>query len=73
VLTPAQLEAIKQTKVNMTVWLGDYNVATDNRAAYTRQRDAITAALTTYGTDHVGGGGSLLPAVCTHAWLTRLQ
>jgi hypothetical protein len=51
-----QLEAIKQTKVNMTVWLGDYNVATDNRAAYTRQRDAITAALTTYGTDHVGGG-----------------
>jgi hypothetical protein len=51
----------------MTVWLGDYNVATDNRAAYTRQRDAITAALTTYGTDHVGGGGSLLPTVRAHA------
>lgn len=39
----------------MTVWLADYNVATDNHTAYQRQRDAITAALTTYGTDHVGG------------------
>jgi hypothetical protein len=56
----------------MTVWLGDYNVATDNRAAYTRQRDAITAALTTYGTDHVGGGAPS-PRCPTPAWLTRTQ
>ncbi|KAG5730946.1 putative glucan endo-1,3-beta-glucosidase btgC, partial [Termitomyces sp. T112] len=49
------LEAIKQTKVNMTVWLGNYNVATDNGAAYTRQRDEIKNAIQTYGTDHIGG------------------
>ncbi|EIM91465.1 glycoside hydrolase [Stereum hirsutum FP-91666 SS1] len=48
------LEAIKQTKVNMTVWLGNYPSATDS-TAYTRQRDLITAAIQTYGTDHIGG------------------
>lgn len=49
-----QLEAIKQTKVNMTVWLADYNVPT-NATAYSEQRDTILDAIKTYGTDHVGG------------------
>ncbi|KAI0955615.1 hypothetical protein AcV7_006234 [Taiwanofungus camphoratus] len=48
------LEAIKQTKVNMTVWLADYNVPT-NATAYSEQRDTILDAIKTYGTDHVGG------------------
>ncbi len=39
----------------MTVFLGNYPVATDNGTAYTRQRDEIKAALETYGTDHIGG------------------
>jgi exo-beta-1,3-glucanase (GH17 family) len=49
------LEAIKQTKVNMTVYLANYAVATDNGTAYRRQRDEINAAVTTYGTAHIGG------------------
>jgi len=49
------LEAIKQTKVNMTVYLGNYAIATDNGAAYQRQRDEIKSAIQTYGTDHIGG------------------
>ena len=49
------LEAIKQTKVNMTVWLGDYNVPDDSHAAYERQRDVIKEAIQTYGTDNNGG------------------
>ncbi|TBU42763.1 glycoside hydrolase [Dichomitus squalens] len=52
--TALVLEAIKQTKVNMTVWLGNYPVPTDP-APYERQRDAIIDALKTYGTDHVSG------------------
>ncbi|KAF8813325.1 glycoside hydrolase [Phlegmacium glaucopus] len=49
------LEAIKQTKVDLTVWLGNYAIATDNGAAYQRQRDLIKQAILTYGTDHIGG------------------
>lgn len=49
------LEAIKQTKVNMTVYLGIYPIPTDQNAAYNRQRDAIKSALQTYGSDHVSG------------------
>ncbi|EJD06882.1 glycoside hydrolase family 17 protein [Fomitiporia mediterranea MF3/22] len=49
------LEAVKQTKVNMTVYLGNYNVPTDGGAAYVRQRDVIKDAIQTYGTDHIGG------------------
>ncbi|KAI0783882.1 glycoside hydrolase superfamily [Irpex lacteus] len=49
------LEAIKQTKVDMGVYLGIYNVPTDGGAAYVRQRDTIVDALKTYGTDHVLG------------------
>jgi len=49
------LEAIKQTKVNMSVFLGNYPVSTDNNAAYDRQRDEIKSALQTYGPDNIGG------------------
>ncbi|KAJ6490326.1 glycoside hydrolase [Mycena vitilis] len=49
------LEAIKQTKVDMKVFLGNYPVPTDAGAAYERQRDLIKDALTTYGADHVAG------------------
>jgi len=49
------LEAIKQTKVNMTVYLANYPAANDNGTAYQRQRDTIKQALQTYGTDHVAG------------------
>ncbi|KAF8239690.1 glycoside hydrolase [Tricholoma matsutake] len=49
------LEAIKQTKVNMTVYLGNYAIATDNGTAYQRQRGEIQSALQTYGTNNVGG------------------
>ncbi|KAJ7653486.1 glycoside hydrolase family 17 protein [Mycena rosella] len=49
------LEAIKQTKVDMTVFLGNYPVPSDGGAAYVRQRDLIKNALQTYGADHVAG------------------
>lgn len=48
------LEAIKQTKTNVSVYLGIYDVPED-RTAYTRQRDIVKQALQTYGTDHVLG------------------
>jgi len=48
------LEAIKQTKVNMSVYLGNYNIPTDP-TPYTRQRDAIMAAIQTYGVDNIAG------------------
>jgi exo-beta-1,3-glucanase (GH17 family) len=53
--TALVLEAIKQTKVNMTVFLGNYPVPTDQNAAYDRQRDLIKSALQTYGTNNIGG------------------
>jgi len=37
------------------VYLANYPVATDNNAAYYRQRELIDSALQTYGTDHIGG------------------
>lgn len=49
------LEAIKQTKTNISVYLGNYVVADDNGAAYQRQRDVIKQAIQTYGTDHIAG------------------
>lgn len=55
VILAAQLEAIERTKVNVSVYLGNYNVPTDGGASYTRQRDTIKEALQTYGTDHVLG------------------
>jgi hypothetical protein len=39
----------------MTVWLGNYVVATDGGAAYARQRDEILAAVKKYGAEHIGG------------------
>jgi exo-beta-1,3-glucanase (GH17 family) len=48
------LEAIIQTKVNMTVWLGNFVEDGDN-TAYDRQRTAIQGALQTYGTTHIAG------------------
>jgi len=48
------LEAIKQTKVDMKVFLGNY-AADDGGVAYVRQRDVIKDALQTYGTDNVVG------------------
>jgi len=49
------LEAIKQTKVNMSVFLGNYPVSNDNNTAYNRQRDEIQNVLQTYGADNVAG------------------
>ncbi|TRM64413.1 glycoside hydrolase family 17 protein [Schizophyllum amplum] len=49
------LEAIVQTKVDLTVWLGNYISATDAGEAYERQRDTIKEVIQTYGTDHIGG------------------
>ncbi|PFH52935.1 glycoside hydrolase family 17 protein [Amanita thiersii Skay4041] len=49
------MEAIKQTKVNMQVYLGNYPVPNDNNAAYIRQRDAIKAVIEKYGTEHIAG------------------
>ncbi|KAG6910943.1 hypothetical protein DXG01_005997 [Tephrocybe rancida] len=48
------LEAIKQTKVDMEVYVGNY-VLPDDDASYTRQRDAIKDAIQTYGEDHIAG------------------
>jgi exo-beta-1,3-glucanase (GH17 family) len=49
------LEAIKQTKVDVNVYLGIYPEPDDNNTAYNRQRGEIQDVLTTYGTDHVSG------------------
>jgi hypothetical protein len=49
------LEAIKQTKVNMTVYLGNYPIPTDQNAAYNRQKAVIQSAIQTYGTGSIGG------------------
>jgi len=48
------LEAIRQTKVDMQVYLANYPIDTDP-APYLRQRDAIVDALKTYGTGNVAG------------------
>lgn len=39
----------------MTVFLGNYAIATDDNAAYNRQRDLIKEAILTFGTDHIAG------------------
>ncbi|KAF5342436.1 hypothetical protein D9611_001488 [Ephemerocybe angulata] len=53
--TALVLEAIKRTKVDMQVWLGNYPIPTDNGVAYKRQKDAMQKAIQTYGTDNIGG------------------
>jgi len=52
--TQLVLEAIKQTKVNMSVYAGNYVLPSDN-VSYTRQRDALMNALQTYGTTNIAG------------------
>lgn len=47
------LDAIAQTKVDMTVYLGIY--INDNDTVYERQRDLTKTALEQFGTDHVSG------------------
>ncbi|WVO18592.1 hypothetical protein L204_106311 [Cryptococcus depauperatus] len=51
--TAMVLQAIQDTKVNMTVWLGIY--IDSNDTAYKQQVDAVVDALKTYGADHVSG------------------
>lgn len=48
------MEAVKQTKVDLQVYLGNFVVDGDP-TAYTRQRDAIKEVIQTYGTDHIAG------------------
>lgn len=49
-----QLEAIKQTNVDMEVYVGNYVLPEDNEP-YVRQRDIIKDAIQTYGIDHIAG------------------
>ncbi|KAL4066944.1 glycoside hydrolase family 17 protein [Scleroderma citrinum] len=49
------LNAIQQTKVNMSVYVGNYPVATDNGTAYYRQKAEIQSAIQTYGSANVAG------------------
>ncbi|KAH0833086.1 glycoside hydrolase family 17 protein [Lanmaoa asiatica] len=49
------LAAIQETKVNMSVWLGNYPVSTDNGTAYERQRGEIQTALQQFGAANVAG------------------
>ncbi|KAF8663394.1 hypothetical protein AX16_000966 [Volvariella volvacea WC 439] len=48
------LEAIQRTNVEMEVFLGNY-VLPDDPEVYTRQRDIIRDAISTYGTEHIAG------------------
>ncbi|CAA7259638.1 unnamed protein product [Cyclocybe aegerita] len=52
--TALVLEAIKQTKVDMQVFVGNYVVDGDP-GAYERQREVIKEAIETYGTEHIAG------------------
>jgi exo-beta-1,3-glucanase (GH17 family) len=50
-----QLEAIKQTKVDMQVYLGNYNVPNDNDASYDRQKTVILQVIQDYGDKNIAG------------------
>jgi hypothetical protein len=50
-----QLEAIKQTNVNMTVYLGIDAVFMDDNTTISTQRDLIKSAIQNYGSQHVAG------------------
>ncbi|KAH0587828.1 hypothetical protein H2248_006588 [Termitomyces sp. 'cryptogamus'] len=52
--TALVLEAIKQTKVEMEVFVGIY-VLPNNNESYIRQRDIVKDAIQTYGVDHIAG------------------
>ncbi|KAI6042559.1 glycoside hydrolase [Pisolithus marmoratus] len=47
--------SLVETKVDMTVYLGNYPDPNDNGTAYERQKGEIQTALQTYGADHVAG------------------
>lgn len=47
------MQAIQDTKVNMTVWLGIYIDSDDT--IWERQRDDTLAIVSKYGTDHISG------------------
>lgn len=49
------LDAIQRTKVNMTVYVGNYVVPSDN-TAYMRQRGELQTAFQSFGVDNVVGG-----------------
>ncbi|KAG6903424.1 hypothetical protein C0995_005447 [Termitomyces sp. Mi166 len=49
-----QLEAIKQTRVEMEVFVGIYVLPNDD-ASYIRQRDIVKEAILTYGVDQIAG------------------
>ncbi|WVQ73520.1 hypothetical protein IAR50_003092 [Cryptococcus sp. DSM 104548] len=51
--TAMVLQAIQDTKVNMTIWPAIY--VDSNETAYDNQLTALSDALTTYGTDHISG------------------
>ncbi|GAA5994614.1 hypothetical protein JCM5350_003964 [Sporobolomyces pararoseus] len=69
------LQAIQDTKVNMTVWLGAY--IGDNTTVNAQQQDWIIDALDKFGTDHVGGitigNEYVLNAVSTSDATTRIS
>lgn len=51
--TQLTLQAIQDTKVNMTVWLGAY--VGQNSTVNEQQQQDVLDALQMYGTDHVSG------------------
>jgi len=53
--TELVLEAIKQTKVNMSVVVANYPIATDGGSAYTTQAILLEQAVKAYGTDNIIG------------------
>jgi exo-beta-1,3-glucanase (GH17 family) len=53
--TELVLEAIKQTKVNVSVIVANYPIATDGGAAYTRQAIELEDAIKSYGTGNMIG------------------
>lgn len=52
--TSLVLDAIQRTKVNLTVYVGNY-VVPGNTTAYNSQRDELEAAFLAFGVDHVSG------------------
>ncbi|KAF8519533.1 glycoside hydrolase family 17 protein [Gautieria morchelliformis] len=52
--TSVVLDAIQRTKVNMTVYVGNYVVPSDN-TAYQRQRDELQTAFASFGVNNVVG------------------
>ncbi|KAG8817452.1 hypothetical protein FRC17_011222 [Serendipita sp. 399] len=52
--TQLVLEAIKQTKVDMKVYVAIF-VVVDDDSAYDRQKEALRDAIQTYGVDHIEG------------------